>query len=65
MKDNPIEVQVTLTLKAVVKGQSVESIRSDCEKLEADLFYDMEHGGCGTRDVSVEYTVVEITSETG
>ena len=64
MKDNPIEVQVTLTLKAVVKGQSVESIKRDCEQLKAGIVYNWDSDS-GTRDVSVEYTVVEITSETG
>ena len=64
MKDNPIEVQVTLTLKAVVKAQSVESIKRDCEQLKAGIVYNWDSDS-GTRDVSVEYTVVEITSETG
>lgn len=60
MKYEPIEVAVSITVKALVRGHSVEQIERDCEKLRVGLIARTD-GDKDTKDIVVEYSCAEIS----
>jgi hypothetical protein len=64
MKDNPIEVHVSIAIRAIVKGRSVAEIERDCKRLKLSIIGDMEIDE-DTNNVTVDYVVTEIVKEEG
>ena len=58
MKDYPIEVAVSITVKARLLGYSVEEIERDCAELRSKLL--AKTPGDSVKDATVEYSVAEV-----